>query len=70
MAAKKMFPPGEVEKLLGRHVASPFGDDYEEVKLGIGFTSGAAASSTFVASVRVFFNLNSYIDLCGFGIRP
>jgi hypothetical protein len=37
MAAKKMFPPGEIEKLLGRHVESPFGDDYDEVKLGIGF---------------------------------
>jgi len=37
MAAKKMFPPGEVERLLGRHVESPFGDDYDEVKLGIGF---------------------------------
>jgi hypothetical protein len=29
MAAKKMFPPGEVERLLG--------DDYDEVKLGISF---------------------------------
>ena len=37
MAAKKMFPPGEVERLLGRHVESPFGNDYEEVKLGIAF---------------------------------
>jgi hypothetical protein len=37
MAAKKMFPPGEIERLLGRHVEGPFGDDYNEVKLGIGF---------------------------------
>ena len=37
MAAKKMFPPGEIERLLGRHVVSPFGDDYDEVKLGIAF---------------------------------
>jgi hypothetical protein len=37
MAAKKMFPPGEIEKPLGRHVESPFGDDYDEVKLGIAF---------------------------------
>ncbi|HEY1754116.1 MAG TPA: hypothetical protein VGG72_01875 [Bryobacteraceae bacterium] len=29
MAAKKMFPPGEVQNL--------FGDDYEEFKLKIGF---------------------------------
>ena len=37
MAAKKMFPPGEAEKLPGRPVESPFGDDYDEVKLGISF---------------------------------
>ena len=37
MAAKKMFPPGAVERLLGRNVQSPFGDDYDEVKLGIAF---------------------------------
>ena len=37
MAAKKMFPPGEIERLLGRNVESPFGDDYDEVKLGIAF---------------------------------
>jgi hypothetical protein len=32
-----MFPPGEAEKLPGRPVESPFGDDYDEVKLGISF---------------------------------
>jgi hypothetical protein len=37
MAAKKIFPPGEIERLLGRQVESPFGDDYDEVKLGIDF---------------------------------
>jgi hypothetical protein len=37
MAAKKMFPPGGVEKVFGRHVESPFGDDYDEVKLRIAF---------------------------------
>lgn len=37
MAAKKMFPPGEIERLLGRHVESSFGYDYDEVKLGISF---------------------------------
>jgi len=37
MAAKKMFPPGEIERLLGRHVENPFGDDYDEVKLAISF---------------------------------
>jgi hypothetical protein len=37
MAAKKMFPPGEVDRLLGRHIENPFGDDYDEFKLGISF---------------------------------
>ena len=37
MAAKKMFPPGDVERLLGPQIDSPFGDDYDEVKLRIGF---------------------------------
>ena len=36
MAAKKVLPPGEVDRMLHRHVENPFGDDYDEFK-GISF---------------------------------
>ncbi|MGA2715525.1 MAG: hypothetical protein ABSG41_20690 [Bryobacteraceae bacterium] len=37
MTAKKMFPPGEIERLAGPQIESQFGEDYDEVKLRIGF---------------------------------